>query len=178
MDSIEAHYKELFLALDALPNYRCIFTMSNTDPGGKKIFDLVNSYCELHKKRAACFVSLGCQKYYSLMNLATAVIGNSSSGLLEAPYFKVPTVNIGDRQRGRLEASSVISCGSRSEEILIALKTVCNQQWRKEKLKNIIIPYGNDKPAEKICKFLEMVDLSGNILMKKFYNYGVIGEKV
>lgn len=172
----EEYYTELFDALDEFPDYQCIFTMSNTDPSGKIIFDLIESYCSRNKHRAIAFTSLGSCKYYSLLRLATAVVGNSSSGLLEAPYFRTATVNIGDRQRGRLLSSSVLTCGYYKSEIIKALKLICISEWRQEHLEKIKIPYGMGKPAQEICQFLETVELD-NVLMKGFYNIEVNNGK-
>ena len=92
----------LFDALDAFPDYRVLITKSNSDAGGREINRRLDEYAALRKDRVSCYTSLGQLRYLSAMKYASAVIGNSSSGLLEAPILKTPTVNIGDRQKGRL----------------------------------------------------------------------------
>ena len=122
--------KELINSLSTLENTLQIFTMPNADPGNKAIFKIINSYIKKNKN-AFCFKSLGQLKYLSCLSHVDAVIGNSSSGLSEAPTFKVATINIGDRQKGRLMSESIINCEAISDEIKIGLNRFINLPLKK-----------------------------------------------
>ena len=117
---------------------------------------------------ANAYKSLGQIRYLSCMNLVDGVIGNSSSGLLEAPTFKKGTINIGDRQRGRIKAESVIDCKPTTKSISAAIKKLYSTEFQ-QKLKTVQNPYGSGGASEAIVKTLEKVSLE-NILKKKFYN--------
>ena len=97
-------------ALDELKDTNLIFTKSNSDLNGKIINQMIDDYTNRNSKKSIGFISLGQLKYLSSLQYVDAVVGNSSSGIIEAPSFKIGTINIGDRQRGRLQASSVINC--------------------------------------------------------------------
>src|SRR5690606_24491687 len=99
---------ELLAALDAFPAATVVFTYPNADPSSRGIIERIHAWVAKNEQRARVFVSLGTRRYLSLMRRADVVVGNSSSGLIEAPALRKATVNIGDRQRGRLKAASVI----------------------------------------------------------------------
>lgn len=109
--SADGDITELLSALDRMPDVECVFTLANADPQGHLINERIRTYCA-SRARAHAFPSLGQQRYLSLLRAADAVVGNSSSGLIEAPALGTPTVNIGERQTGRLRAASVIDCAA------------------------------------------------------------------
>tara|TARA_B100001540_G_C15805479_1_gene641891 strand:+ start:1102 stop:2262 length:1161 start_codon:yes stop_codon:yes gene_type:complete len=159
--------KDLLIALDHLENTKLIFTMPNADTEGRILFKLIEQYVRNNDK-AKAFVSLGYQKYLSCIKYVDGVIGNSSSGLLEVPSFKKGTIDIGDRQRGRLKAESVISCKPTSKSINNAIKKLYSMKFQKT-LQSVKSPYGSGGASKKIVKILEKTSLD-NILKKKFYN--------
>ena len=121
--------ENLFYALDKMEGYNLIFTKSNADAGGELINKMVDDYCEKNSSRAKAFFSLGLKRYLSAMSIAAAVIGNSSSGVVETPTFKVPTVNIGDRQKGRYIAQNVICTKDDKDSILAGLAKALSAEF-------------------------------------------------
>lgn len=121
--------QNLLDALDQLSGCNMIFTKSNADAGGEAINAMVDSYCEKHKEKAKAFFSLGLKRYLSAMSHCAAVVGNSSSGVVETPTFKVPTVNIGDRQKGRYIAQNVICTKDDKDSILAGLAKALSAEF-------------------------------------------------
>ena len=109
-NSSELQFKELLSALSNFKNAKIIFTMPNSDTYGRVIIELIKKYVSKNLKSSVAFNSLGQLKYLSALKHVSMVIGNSSSGLTEVPSFKIPTINIGDRQNGRIKSKSVIDC--------------------------------------------------------------------
>lgn len=168
--------EQIFAFLEAMksfPELQFIVTKSNADQGGARINELLDKadLPNLH-----VFSSLGVRRYLSLMKHAEFVLGNSSSGIIEAPALHVPTVNIGDRQRGRLQSESIINCGVYAPEIIEAMQKAMSPE-HKDKCRQVVSPYGDGHAGERIAgKILEVVQ--GNIdLKKKFYDLpgGVVG---
>lgn len=155
-------------ALSTFDNYEFIITKSNADQGGSLINDTLDVEALKHKNMYV-FASLGMKRYLSLMKYAEAVIGNSSSGIMEAPLFHIPTVNIGDRQKGRLQAESTINCHPDKDSIVAAVRKAFSVEM-KIKCKTIENPYGNGKSGEKIArKIIEEINQPIN-LKKHFYD--------
>jgi len=125
-----AAMKELLAALDQFPDATVIFTRPNADTGGRTLIEQIDQWVALNKHRAKAFVSLGQQQYLSLMRETDLIIGNSSSGLTEAPALKKATVNIGDRQKGRLKASSVIDALEEKRLIVAAINKALSEEFR------------------------------------------------
>ena len=123
---------ELLAALDEFPQATIIFTYPNADTGGHALIKQLDQWVVANKHRAKAFVSLGQQRYLSLMHEADVIIGNSSSGLTEAPALKKATVNIGDRQKGRLRASSIIDASEEKELIVAAINKALSKGFRAE----------------------------------------------
>ena len=165
--SSASQVKELLAALEELEDTTLIFTMPNSDSGSRKIADLLTGFCS-SRKNAKAFTSLGSLCYMSCMKFVTGVVGNSSSGLLEAPSMNVGTVNIGDRQKGRLQADSVINCNSNKNEILAALRLLFSSEFVRQ-LKNAENPYGKGGACEAIVRVLESCQLE-SILKKTFHD--------
>ncbi len=161
-------FEQLLLALDNFADLHIIFTHGNADVDGRVISGMIENYRRLHPARVVSFVSLGTLRYLSTLRLMDAVVGNSSSGLLEAPAFKIPTVNIGDRQRGRLCADSVVNCLPQAEAIVKAMQTVFSVDFT-AKVINTTNPYGAGGASEKIKNILKHTALAG-LLKKQFYD--------
>lgn len=121
--------RSLLDALDKIGGYNMIFTKSNADAGGEAINAMVDSYCEKNSHKAKAFFSLGLKRYLSAMKYCAAVVGNSSSGVVETPTFKVPAVNIGDRQKGRYVAENVICTKDDKDSILAGLEKALSQEF-------------------------------------------------
>lgn len=145
----------LLAALEKLKNTNIFFTMPNADTNHKIIFNLISGFCK-NKKNTYAFDSLGQLKYYSMLQYVDAVIGNSSSGLLEAPSFNIGTINLGDRQKGRIQSRSVINCGHSQTDILKAIKLLYSKNFQKN-LRKTINPYGPKGASDKIIKILENI---------------------
>ena len=157
---------ELFAALDAFPDYRVLITKSNADEGGRLINQLLDEYGAAQPDRIRVSVSLGQGNYSSAMRHCAAVVGNSSSGLVEAPALCRPTVNIGDRQAGRLMATSVVSCVATQEAITAAIGEVLSQEFQ-QRLPETQSLYGLGHTAAFIKEQLKMAELTG--VVKRFY---------
>ncbi len=165
--SSEVQFEQLLGALDEFPEIKVIFTGANADTDGKVINRKIREYVELHSERVVSFESLGYLRYLSAMKYAAAVVGNSSSGLLEAPSFKVPTVNIGSRQTGRVKADSVADCEPETGSISGALHRVLADEFHRV-LDNTVNPYGTGGAADRILEILETCDIES--VSKKFYD--------
>lgn len=155
-------------AIEAFPDIEFIVTKANADQGGSHINDLLDK-ASGEMKNIHVFYSLGLNRYLSLMKYAEFVLGNSSSGIIEAPAFKVPTINIGDRQRGRLQAESIINCGEDSKDIVSAIKKAVSTEFRAIS-RRAVNPYGDGHAAEQIAaKIIEVIQTEKIDLKKKFY---------
>ncbi|ECO3382325.1 TPA: GDP-N,N'-diacetylbacillosamine 2-epimerase (hydrolyzing) [Campylobacter jejuni] len=157
--------KTLLKKLDALKNASLIFTKENADENGLLINEILQNYCQKNSHKAKLFDNLGSQKYLSLMKIAKAMIGNSSSDISESPFFKTPCINIGDRQKGRLRTQNIIDC--EINDLDQAFEKLESKEF-KQNLKNFKNPYDNDKNPNKIIKTcLKNVNLD-TILHKNF----------
>ena len=169
--SAREQFNELLNALDELEETNFIFTKANSDTDGDVINKMIDEYVRQNPQKAAAFVSLGQLRYLSAIKFVDIVLGNSSSGLLEVPSFKKATINIGDRQKGRARASSVIDVRPVKEEILAAIKRAYSKEFE-QTLKDTINPYDGGNPSKKMVKILKEIKLDG-ILKKKFYDIGI-----
>ena len=161
----EKNFREILKALDQLKNYNIIFTKPNADTEGRIIAKLIDNYVLENPKRAIEFTSLGKLKYLSLMKYVDIIMGNSSSGIIEAPSFKKPTINIGDRQKGRVKAESIIDCEVNKESIIRAVKKAEQMD-----LSNIENPYGDGNASVRIIEILKKQVRKGINLKKEFYD--------
>ena len=170
--STESLYKQISAFLDAVsafPEISFIVTKSNADLGGAKINEMLDR-AEKEIPNLHIYASLGVRAYLSLMKYALFVLGNSSSGIIETPSFHVPTINIGDRQRGRLRAQSVIDCGTGKVEIITAIHKALDPDFR-ELCKTTVSPYGKGNAGKLIAeKSFETVSKGGIDLRKSFYD--------
>lgn len=153
--------RELLEALEAFPDMKFILTRANADAGGRKINEIMDSYAGKHENWK-CFPSLGIRRYLSALKYCEMVIGNSSSGIVEAPCFHIPTVNIGNRQKGRLQAESIINCPPVRKEIISAIKRVKSREFQ-EIAQKAANPYGSGDTSfhivEEIKKYLKSPDV-------------------
>jgi len=163
---------QLLHALYAFPDMKFIITKSNADEGGMIINEMIDSYAKEHANILAVS-SLGNLKYLSALKHASMVIGNSSSGILEVPYFKIPTVNLGVRQKGRIQAETVINCSIETSEIVDAMKTAMSEEFL-QRADSASYPYGDGHAAERIMAALhEWLDDGSIDLKKEFYDIEV-----
>ncbi|MCK5312544.1 MAG: UDP-N-acetylglucosamine 2-epimerase (hydrolyzing) [Desulfobacteraceae bacterium] len=161
-------FAQLLAALDNYSAHKCIFTGANADTDGNIIDQMIKDYTQLHPDRCFSISSLGYLRYLSAMQFCEAVIGNSSSGILEAPALKVPTINIGDRQKGRTRAESIVDCEPLADSILESLKKVFSDQFQRN-IKEMKIPHEQNDTAHKIQEVIRTIDLE-NILKKSFFD--------
>lgn len=162
------HFLEILDALKKIKDTNFIFTKSNSDLNGRAINKLIDHFVKNNQKSSIKFISLGQLKYLSILQFVDAVVGNSSSGLIEAPSFKIGTVNIGDRQKGREKALSVIDCKPNKKDIKKSINKVYSKDFR-ELLENVKNPYDNGSSSKKIIKILKSFKID-NILKKSFFN--------
>lgn len=165
--STMSQFQNLLNALDRI-DCRIIFTNPNSDSDGRVVIDMINEYVSLHPEKSISFTSLGYIRYLSSLKYVQAVVGNSSSGLIEVPSFGIPTVNIGDRQKGRLYADSVINCSTDETDIYNALKTALSSEF-KIKLQNVVNPYEKDGTNDKIFEIIRKYEPK-SLLKKHFYD--------
>nr|WP_310795864.1 UDP-N-acetylglucosamine 2-epimerase [Heyndrickxia oleronia] len=156
---------ELLTVLNEFECATMIFTKANADNDGRKINELISHFVTENPRKRKIFDSLGQLRYLSLLKYADIVIGNSSSGLLEAPYLNTPTVNIGDRQKGRERPLSVIDCLPNMNQIRSAIKKAWNYQVNNE---NSIRIFGDGNTSEKITNILKQINIQST--MKEFYD--------
>ena len=163
----EVQMEELLSALDLQADKNIIFTYSNGDSKGRILIDMVKKFVASHPNSRA-YDSLGQLVYLSCLSQVDGVIGNSSSGLLEAPSLQIGAINIGNRQRGRLKAASVIDCEPKKTDILRAINQLYTPEFRKS-LTDVINPYGDGGASKKIVDIVKSFPLEG-IQKKVFYN--------
>lgn len=161
--------EELLSALENLENTSLIFTLPNADPGHEVIIKMINEFASRKPDSRFVFKSLGHLRYLSALKYVDSVVGNSSSGISEVPSFKIGTINIGNRQKGRIMAESVINCLPEKNSIISAINKLYSKDFQ-ELLKRVKNPYdAGGSASEKIIEVLNSIDLE-NILVKKFFD--------
>ena len=160
-------FKELLDCIDELKDTKIIFTKSNSDTDSRTINSMIDDYVANNDNTIA-FTSMGQLNYLSALQFMDAVVGNSSRGLHEAPSFKIGTIDIGDRQKGRIKADSVISCLPRKKDIDIAFSHLYSKDFQ-NKVCNVKNPYGEGGASKKIVNIIKNINLC-NILKKSFYD--------
>lgn len=175
-DSAENQFKELLSALgqvilDSDDKVKILFTKANADTEGRIINQLIDDYVASQSDGSIAITSMGQLRYLSAMKHAAVVIGNSSSGIIEAPSFKVPTVNIGDRQKGRVHAKSVFNCEPESSAIRRGIETVLSPSFV-DGLANMSNPYEGQRTSTEIVETIKRIKLD-NLIMKRFYDLDV-----
>lgn len=164
----EQQFSNLLSVLEKLKDTHIIFTKANADTDGRVINNMIDEYVKFHPDKAIAYTSLGQLRYLSAMQFVDGVVGNSSSGLLEAPSFHIGTVNIGDRQKGRVKAKSVIDCLPMKESIEEAFKILFSSDFR-EQLTSVVNPYGEAGASVKIKEIIKASNFD-DILKKQFYD--------
>ena len=167
-NSAEKQVIELIEAFEKFQSHKVIFTKPNADNDSRIIIKLIDEFVVYNKDRVKAFESLGQLKYLSTLKFAEMMIGNSSSGIIEMPYFKKPTINIGDRQKGRIFPKSVIQCEPKSKSIVEAVNRGLDKRF-KEDIKKEANIYGEGKTAERIKKIIMSSDLT-KLIKKGFYD--------
>ena len=167
-DSMKRDIDAFIAALEERSSLRVIFTMPNSDNGSDVIVEAINSFVRNNGERTVAFKSLGLKRYLSVMKEVGAVVGNSSSGIVEVPSFGVPTLNIGDRQKGRLAAESVVNSDTDKKSILKGLDKVLSPAFQ-DFCKTVNNPYGKENTAEEIFNVISTYPLD-NIIQKHFYD--------
>jgi UDP-hydrolysing UDP-N-acetyl-D-glucosamine 2-epimerase len=152
-----ANVTALLGALGEISDRSFVFTGVNADPGYRAIDEAIRDFVAARPTQAKLFASLGSERYWAALRLADAVVGNSSSGIVEAPAVGVPSINIGDRQLGRLRATSIIDCPADPAAILAALKAILDGRFRVDP--TVLPPYGRGGASEKLAGTLRKVDL-------------------
>jgi GDP/UDP-N,N'-diacetylbacillosamine 2-epimerase (hydrolysing) len=165
----QEQFKNLLQVVDEYKDTHIIFTKANSDTDGRVINEMIDTYVKNHAYKAVTFTSLGQLRYLSAMQHMDAIVGNSSSGLIEAPSFRTGTINIGDRQRGRLKADSVIDCDNSVEAIHSAFNKLFSTSFQKQ-LQSVENPYGNGGAAIKIVEIIRLFSVN-EILKKRFYDF-------
>ena len=159
-------FKSLLKALDKFPDVHTIFTLPNSDAGGRAIIQLIKDYCS-KRLNSNYYTSLGQKKYFSTIQFMDGVIGNSSSGIAEVPTFKKGTINIGSRQNGRLKAKSIIDCDANEISISESIEKLYSKEFQLI-LNTSVNPYGEGRASIKIYNIIKE-KLTNIDLKKQFY---------
>ena len=164
-DNTEMYIKNLLSALHKL-EAQILFTYPNADTAGRIIINHIEHFCRNHD-RAQVIVNATQRGYLSLMQTVDGMVGNSSSGIIEAASFKLPVVNIGNRQRGRVHGMNVVNCSHELTDILAAIRQILEPDFRKS-LRNLNNPYGDGHSSERIVSGLAKLEVNQDLLIKKF----------
>ena len=171
-DSAGSQFRELLAALERFKeDTKFIFTKPNADTEGRIIIKMINDFVEETSDKAIAFDSLGQLKYLSALKHVDMVVGNSSSGLIEVPSFKIPTIDIGDRQKGRIRAQNVIHCNAGEKNIVEAIDKGFSKEFR-DSIKGVVNPYGEGGSSLCIKCKLKQVELGKDLIKKEFYDIG------
>ena len=168
IDEVERDFNQILLGLEQLDDTLIIFTKANADVGGRLINKMIDEYVEKRPDKSIVFTSLGQLRYLSALQYIDAVVGNSSSGIVEAPSFKVATINIGDRQKGRVKAQSTLDIGVGAKEIVSAFNKINTSEF-KTMLAKVTNPYGQGNSSRQVVDILKSFDL-GALKTKLFYD--------
>lgn len=163
-NKVEDQINNIIEALDKI-NKNMIITYPNSDNGGDVIIEVLEKFA-LRNSNVHIFKNLGSLRYLSVMNCCGAIVGNSSSALIEAPFLKKPVVNIGNRQKGRLMADNIICCGNSCEDIIKAINKSLSNEFR-EKVKNTKSLYGEGKTSKEVVNVLKNIEINDKLLKKK-----------
>ncbi|EQB87121.1 GDP/UDP-N,N'-diacetylbacillosamine 2-epimerase (hydrolyzing) [Clostridium punense] len=164
----EEQFSNVLSALDSFNDLDIIFTKANADTEGRIINQMIDEYVKKNSHRTISFTSMGKLRYLSAVKYASVVIGNSSSGIIEVPELKVPTVNIGDRQKGRVLSESIINCNANKCEIIDAIKKSLDNNFT-QTLQNTTHPYGDGEVSSKVVSVIKSYLLDNKIDIKKHF---------
>lgn len=162
-------FQELLLALEEFPDLKVIFTKANSDTDGRIINEMIDKQVAKNPEKYVCFTSMGLLRYLSAMKYCDFVLGNSSSGLTETPALKKPTINIGDRQKGRMKAKSVIDCLPKHKNIVNAMKVAQSPSFV-DSIQTMVNPFGDGTTSEQIMTVFEEFFQKEMNLKKSFYD--------
>nr|WP_272579375.1 UDP-N-acetylglucosamine 2-epimerase [Providencia sp. PROV265] len=168
IEEIKEDFEKILKGLSQLKNTLIIITKANADVGGRLINKMIDEFVVENPNKAIAFTSLGQLRYLSALQYVDAVIGNSSSGIVEAPSFKLATINIGNRQRGRVRANSVIDISADTEQLLLAINTVYSPEF-KSILNSTLNPYGQGNSSKHVIEILKQANLE-SLKTKPFYD--------
>ena len=169
-EAAEKQVTELLAACDKRNDMKFVFTKANADKDGDKINLLLDEYALKHQDTCICLASLGVIRYLSAVKYCEFVLGNSSSGIIEVPSLKVPTINIGSRQKGRIQATSILNCNPLREEILAAMEYALTPEMKK-KCENTVNPYGDGDVSRRIIAGIkEVYQRENGNWEKKYYD--------
>lgn len=174
--SAEEQFQELLTACKQCKDMKFIFTKANADTDGRIINKMIDRFVE-ENENVVSFPSLGVVRYLSALKYCSIVIGNSSSGLLEAPSFGIPTINIGDRQKGRLQASSVMNCKPTKREILDSMELAISGEFL-EKARKTKNPYGDGNTSSKIVNVIKKFVFEDSVNLKKQFFDMIFEDKI
>mgnify|MGYP001184226685 FL=1 len=161
-------FQELLDSISELKNTKIIFTKANSDTDGRVINSMIDEYVA-NRDNTVAFKSMGQLNYLSALQFMDAVVGNSSSGLIEAPSFKIGTIDIGDRQKGRMKAKSIITCLPNKVSIDSALSQLYSKEFKRI-INEVVNPYGTGGASKKIIEIIKNINLD-NIIKKSFYDF-------
>lgn len=166
--STEKQFRDFLDALKGFPEYRLLFTLPNSDTDGRIIMRLIRQFVEKNKERAVAFNSLGKLRYLSALQYVSAVVGNSSSGIIEVPSFGIPTLDIGNRQKGRIAADSVVHCGTAAKDITEGLNKIFSDNHLRisRSKKN---PYDKEGTINSVYQILKTYPLE-RLIHKSFHS--------
>lgn len=164
----QTQFQQILDTLDTLEDTNIIITKANSDNTGRIINAMCAEYVAKNSHKAVLFSSLGQLRYLSALQFVDAVVGNSSSGLAEVPSFKIATINIGDRQKGRLKAASVIDCEPTKKSLEQAFEKLYDPNFQNS-LKDVKNPYGDEMASKKVLQILKTIDLK-DITKKRFFD--------
>lgn len=168
----QKQFKNILKVIESHKELRVIFTKANSDPYGRVINQMIDSFVQENRKRCVAYTSLGQIRYLSALQYCDVVIGNSSSGIIETPSFYIPTINIGERQRRRVCAMSVINCSNRTEDIENALNKALSPEF-KEIIKKQVNPYEGVNTSNEILKVIKGALKEGIDIKKEFFDIEV-----
>jgi len=175
-NTAKEQFQILLDIVDTLEDTHIIFTKANSDTNGRVINSMIDEYVAKNSHKSVGFASLGQLRYLSALQYVDALVGNSSSGLIEAPSFKIGTMNIGDRQKGRIMADSVINCSPTKKALIDAFEKLYSKAFQNT-LKDSQNPYGHGGASQIIKEMIKKISLD-TILKKKFYDIKVFDEKL
>lgn len=167
-ETSEEQFSNLIETLNEFEDLFLIFTYPNADNEGRIIIKMIDEYTKNNPNKSVSFISMGQLRYLSALQYVDFVIGNSSSGIIEVPSFKIPTINIGDRQKGRVMSASIINCLPTKKAIANAIKKAIAPLFKSE-IKNISNPYDNGNSSATIVKKLKEIEIN-KLLKKEFFN--------
>ena len=165
----ERQFENILTVIERHKEWQIIFTKANSDPNGRIINQMIDDFTEKNSDRCTAFTSLGQVRYLSTLQFCNVVMGNSSSGIIEVPSFGVPTIDIGERQKGRISAESVIHCGNETADIEEALRIAMSSDFR-NRIREQKNPYEGSHTSEQIVKIIEEALNEGIDIKKEFYD--------